>query len=60
MKFEVINNQNQVIMHTEFSSCIPNKEILDLIVKAGYKIRLNGKVLSNRTLNKQLEEIKNG
>ena len=60
MKFEVINNQNQVIMHTEFSSCIPSKEILDAVVKAGYKIRLNGKVLSNRTLNKQLEEIKNG
>lgn len=51
MKFEVINDKNKVVMHTESMSCIPDKETLKSMLSAGYKIKLDGKALSKKAIN---------
>ena len=55
MRFDVVNDKNETVMHTEHSSCIPDKDTLNSIVKAGYKLKLNGKIT---TVNKLLKEFK--
>lgn len=60
MKFEVINDKNKVVMHTEHTSCIPDKDILNSMSKAGYKFKLNGKAITTKKLNEELKEITNG
>lgn len=54
MKFEVINDKGQTVMATTSTSCIPNKDILESMSKAGYKFKVNGKVITK----KQLLELK--
>ena len=51
MNFEVVNDKNKVVMHTKDISCIPNKEILNSILNAGYRIKLDGKILSKKAIN---------
>ena len=55
MRFEVVNDKNETIMHTEHLCCTPDKDTLNAIVKAGYKLKLNGKTT---TVNKLLKEFK--
>lgn len=55
MKFEVINDKNKVVMHTEHLSCIPDKDTLNSMSKAGYKFKLDGKMLSNKALNELIK-----
>ena len=51
MKFEVINDKNKVVMHTLSPSCIPSKDILTSMLNAGYKFKLDGKMLSKKAIN---------
>ncbi len=60
MKFEVINDKNKVVMNTEFLSCIPEKTVLNLMSKSGYRFRLNNKIMSVKKLDEQLKLIQEG
>lgn len=47
MLFEIYNQNNIRVMMTENPDCIDNDEILtDMTKYAGYKFKLNGKVVS--------------
>lgn len=56
MNFEVLNDKNQVIMHTDFINCVPEVQILTLISKSGYKFRLDGKIVTLKKLKDYLKE----
>lgn len=59
MKFEVINDKNKVVMHTKYTSCMPNKDALNLMAKAGYKFKLDNKAITVKKLNERLKEFVN-
>ena len=56
MKFEVVNDKSRVVMHTEYISCIPPKDILNSMSDSGYKFKLDGKIISIKKLNEYLKE----
>ena len=60
MKFEVVNDKNIPMMSTTYISCIPKKDELTSMSKAGYKFRLDGKSITIKKLNEKLKEITNG
>ena len=60
MKFEVVNDKNIPMMSTTFISCIPEKDELISISKAGYKFKLDGKLITIKKLNEKLREITDG
>ena len=60
MKFEVVNDKNNVLMNTTSTECIPNKDTLNLMSKVGYKFKLNGKVVTIRKLYETLKEKDDG
>lgn len=55
MKFQVFGKDNQCKFVTESKSCIPKKKQLTNISKAGYKFKLDGKVISLSRLNAELQ-----
>lgn len=55
MKFEVVNDKGTTVMHTETKSCIPDKDELTVMSKAGYKFRIDGR---NITVKKLVNDIK--
>lgn len=59
MHFEIINDKNKTMMSTESATCIPDKNMLDSISRAGYRFKLNGKIITIKKLNEQLKEIVN-
>lgn len=50
MKFDVFNNDGVVVMTTSHISCIPNKDIINKMVKAGYKFKLDNKPINKMKL----------
>ena len=50
MKFEVINDKSKPVMTCTQESCIPLADILKSMSAAGYKFRLNGKVVSAKKI----------
>ena len=59
MKFEVINDKNKPVMSTTSLSCIYDKDTLKSISKAGYKFRVDGKIITLKKLIEKLGEVKN-
>ena len=57
MKFEVINDKNMSVMNTTSIYCIPDKEMLISMSKAGYRFRLDGKIITTKKLNDKLKGI---
>ena len=57
MKFEVINDKNMIVMNTTSIYCIPDKEMLISMSKAGYRFRLDGKIITTKKLNDKLKGI---
>ncbi len=58
MKFEVINDRGVTVMQTTMKSCIPDEEQLTYMSKAGYKFKLEGKVVTLKKLKEfQKEEL---
>ena len=55
MKFQVFGKDNQCRFVTESKSCIPDIAELKAISKAGYKFKLNGKVVSLARLKEELK-----
>lgn len=46
MKFEVINSNGQVVMQTESIECVPTPDELDAISSAGYRYKVDGKIVA--------------
>ena len=46
MKFEVINDKSKPVMTCTQESCVPPADMLKSMSAAGYKFRLDGKVVS--------------
>lgn len=57
MKFEIVNDKNKTVMQTTHISCIPDKNTLNSMSKAGYKFKLDGKAITIKRLNERLKEI---
>ena len=60
MNFEVVNDKNKTVMRTSSPSCVPDKDMLNLISKAGYKFKIDGKVISCKNIVEKMKEITNG
>ena len=54
MKFQVFRKDNKCKFITESKSCIPDKKQLTDISKAGFKFKLDGKVISLTRLKREL------
>ena len=50
MYFETINRDGRAMMSTTFISCLPDIKGIESMSKAGYKFRINGKMVSKRKL----------
>ena len=50
MEFEVLNDRGQVLMTTSATVCIPNKTTIEFMIKAGYKFRIDGKLVSKKKI----------
>ena len=50
MKFEVLNDKGKIVMTTTSVVCIPEKELIGQMINAGYKLRLNNKIISKKKL----------
>lgn len=57
MKFEVVNDKNVTVMSTRSWSCVYEKDTLNSISKAGYKFKLDGKLITVKKLCEKLKEI---
>lgn len=55
MKFQVFGRDNQCKFVTEHKSCIPCRQELTHISKAGYKFKLDGKLVSLSRLKEELK-----
>lgn len=56
MKFEIINDKSKTVMQTEYISCIPDKDELNSMQIAGYKFKIDGKIISAKKLKEWLKE----
>ena len=59
MKFEVINDKNQTIMQTSSANCIPDRSMLNLMSKSGYKFRIDGKIATVKKVIETIKGVKN-
>lgn len=60
MKFEVINDKNKTVMLTEYISCIPNNSALTSMFDAGYRFKIDGKIIPIKKLKEKLKEFNSG
>lgn len=57
MKFEVINSFGKTVMCTDYEECVPNKKQIDIMRKVGYRIKIDNKITSKKTLDEFLTSI---
>lgn len=50
MKFEVVNFDGETVFNTRSKRCIPQRHQIESMLKAGYKIKIDGKVVSKKKL----------
>lgn len=55
MIFQILNEIGETVMYTENTKYIPNKQQIDIMAKAGYKFKMDNKIISK----KKLEEFIN-
>lgn len=53
MKFEVLTDKGQVVMTTTSALCIPDKGLIDHMIKTGYKFKIDEKIATK----KKIEEL---
>lgn len=58
MKFEAIQN-GEIIFVTEQISCIPPKRQIEIMTKAGYKFKIDGKIITKKRIEEILKEHNN-
>ena len=60
MKFELLNDKNKTVMSTTSWACVYDKNTLVSMSKLGYKVRLDGKIMTIKKLIEKLKEINDG
>lgn len=58
MKFEIVNDKNKTIYFTYTVSDIPQKEDLIAMASAGYKFKVDGKIVSKKIIEDMLKKNK--
>ena len=59
MLFEVIGQYNMdVFFHTEYKECLPSAEELKSIRSAGYRFKINGKIVDKEKIVTLVEGLK--
>lgn len=56
MKFEVIDNKGNTIFNTTEKTCLPSKSEIESQAGAGYKFKIDGKIISKKKLLEQIKE----
>ena len=59
MKFEVFDDYGNRISITEYKECIPNREVADSMLRARYKIKIDGKIATKKMLDEICPKTKN-
>lgn len=52
MNFEIINPEGKIVMHTEYTECIPY-DLLSYMYKAGFRFKINSKSYSVDKINQE-------
>ena len=55
MKFEIINDNKDIIFVTHQISCIPTQKQLDMMSKNNWKFRIDGKIATKKAMNELLK-----
>ena len=55
--FEVFNDKGKRRYFTYYKESIPPKEQLEAMLRAGYKIKINGTIATKKKLNEFLNEL---
>jgi hypothetical protein len=50
MLFEIYNEKGRRLFYTSSEECLPSKEQTNSMLNAGYKFKLDGKILSKRAV----------
>ena len=50
MKFEIVNKYDKVVHNISLVECLPSKEQINSMLKAGYTFKLDGKILTKKKL----------
>lgn len=50
MRFQVLNDKGVAVMGTSYLSCIPDRTQIESMAKAGYRFKLDGKIISRKKL----------
>lgn len=46
MRYETINTAGQVVFWTEYSECVPSSDKLSAMTSAGYRHKVDGKIIA--------------
>ena len=57
MRFEVINSESTTLMQTTTWLCIPDKPTLTSMAKAGYRFKLDGRIITPKKLDEKMKEL---
>ena len=57
MRFEVINSESTTLMQTTTWLCIPDKPMLTSMAKAGYRFKLDGRIITPKKLDEKMKEL---
>jgi hypothetical protein len=50
MRFEVINDENNVVMSTNSYECLPTQSEVNAMIKSRYQIKIDGKIASKKKI----------
>ena len=56
LKFEVVDDKNKTVYFTHTISGIPQKEHLSAMSNAGYKFKIDGRVVSKKRIEEMLKQ----
>lgn len=50
MRFEVIDDENNIVMTTNSYECLPTKSEINSMIKSRHRIRIDGKIASKKKI----------
>lgn len=50
MKFEVIDDENNIVMTTNSYECLPTQSEINSMIKSRHRIRIDGKIASKKKI----------
>ena len=51
MRLEAYNDKNSRVSITDYEECFPSKQEANSMLKNGYKLKLDGKVMTKKAIN---------